>query len=78
MVGGVVERLGGLQLIVGFVVLLMVIVICFRNVPFPTLVEIRESPEFHDLMREDKAHWPRCLLWHGWLLMLSGIGSLFF
>ena len=20
----------------------------------------------------DKAHWPRCLLWHGWLPMLSG------
>ena len=37
------------------------------------LVEIRESPEFHDLMREDKAHWPRCLLWHGWLPMLSGV-----
>ena len=36
----------------------------------PPLVEIRESPEFHDLVREDKAHWPRCLLWHGWLLML--------
>ena len=29
-------------------------------------------PEFHDLMRMDKAHWPRCLLWHGWLHMLSG------
>ena len=39
---------------------------------FPPLVEIRESPEFHDLMREDKAHWPRCLLWYGWLPMLSG------
>ena len=38
----------------------------------PPLLEIRESPEFHDLMREDKAHWPRCLLWHGWLPMLSG------
>ena len=39
---------------------------------FPPLVEIRENPVFHDLMREDKAHWPRCLLWHGWLPMLSG------
>ena len=38
----------------------------------PPLVEIRESPEFHDLMSEDKAHWPRCLLWNGWLPMLSG------
>ena len=23
-------------------------------------------------MRMDKAHWPRCLLWHGWLPVLSG------
>ena len=44
------------------VVLLMVVVICFGNVPFLLFVEIRESPEFHDLMREDKVHWPRCLL----------------
>ena len=35
----------------------------------------RESPEFHDLLREDKAHWPRCLLWHGWLPMLSGVNG---
>ena len=47
-------------------------VIYFGNVPFPPLVEIRENPEFHDLMRMDKAHCPRCLLWHGWLPMLSG------
>ena len=39
---------------------------------FLPLVEIRENPEFHDLMRMDKAHWPRCLLWHGWLPLLSG------
>ena len=45
----------------------------FLECTFPPLVEIRESPEFHDLMREDKAHWPRCLLWHGWLPMLSGL-----
>ena len=25
---------------------------------FPPLVERRENPEFHDLMRMDKAHWP--------------------
>ena len=24
-------------------------------------------------MRMDKAHWPRCLLWHGCLPMLSGV-----
>ena len=45
-------------------------VICSGNVP--PLIEIRENPEFHDLVRMDKAHWPRCLLWHGWLPMLSG------
>ena len=41
-----------------------------RNVP--PLVEIRENPEFHDLMRMHKAHWPRCIQWHGWLPVLSG------
>ena len=45
----------------------------FWECTFPPLVEIRENPEFHDPMREDKAHWPRCLLWHGWLPMLSGV-----
>ena len=44
----------------------------FWECTFPPLVEIRENPEFHDPMRMDKAHWPRCLLWHGWLPMLSG------
>ena len=42
---------------------------------FPPLVEIRENPEFHDLMREDKAHWPSCLLWHGWPPILSGVNG---
>ena len=23
-------------------------------------------------MKMDKGHWPRCLLWHGWLPLLSG------
>ena len=26
-------------------------------------------------MRKDKAHWPKCLLWHGWLPMLSGVNG---
>ena len=47
----------------------------FLDCPFPPPVEICENPEFHDLMREDKAHWPRCLLWHGWLPMLSGVNG---
>ena len=44
----------------------------FWECTFPPLIEIRENPKFHDLMRMDKAHWPRCLLWHSWLPMLSG------
>ena len=61
--------------LVGFVVLLRMMVIFFWECTFPPLVEIRENPEFHPLMREDKAHWPRCLLWHGWLPMLSGVNG---
>ena len=34
----------------------------FWECTFPPLVEIRENPEFHDLMRMDKGHWPRCTL----------------
>ena len=26
-------------------------------------------------MSMDKSHWPRCLLWHGWLPLLSGTGG---
>ena len=43
--------------------------------PYPPLVEIRENPEFHDLMIMDKSQWPRCLLWHSWFPLLSGIGD---
>ena len=39
---------------------------------FPPLVDTRENPEFHDPMEMDKGHWPKCLLWHGWLPLLSG------
>ena len=31
----------------------------FWECTFPPLVEIRENPEFHDLMRLDKTRWPR-------------------
>ena len=47
----------------------------FLECTFPPLVEIRENPEFHDLMGMDKGHRPRCLLWHGWL-PLSGVNGL--
>ena len=43
----------------------------FWKCTFPPLVEIREHPELHDLLRMDKGHWPRCLLWHGWLPVLE-------
>ena len=45
----------------------------FGDCPFPPLLEIRESPEFHELMEMDKSYWPKCLLWHGWLPLLSGV-----
>ena len=44
----------------------------FWECTFRPLVEIRENPEFHDLMGMDKGHWPWCLLWHGWLPLRSG------
>ena len=47
----------------------------FGECTFPPLVEIRENPEFHDLMGMDKAHWPRCLLMHGWLPVLPGVNG---
>ena len=47
----------------------------FWECTFPPLVEIRENPEFHELMELDKTSWPRCLLWHGWLPMLSGVNG---
>ena len=47
----------------------------FWDCTFPPLVEIREHPEFHDHMEMDKTFWPRCLLWHGWLPLLSGVNG---
>ena len=36
--------------------------ICFGTVPIPPPFEIRENPEFHDVMSVDKSHCPRCLI----------------
>ena len=47
----------------------------FGDCIFPPLVEIREHPEFHDLIEIGKASWSRCLLWHDWLPLLSGING---
>ena len=53
---------------------LMVMVVIFFGweSTYPPLVEIRENPEFHHLVRMDKGHWSRSLLWQGWLPLLSG------
>ena len=37
---------------------------------FSPLQHVRELPEFAIASK-----WPRCLLWHGWLPGLSGIGQ---
>ena len=41
----------------------------FWDCPYPLLNEIREN------MRMDKSQSPGCLLWHGWLLLLSGVNG---
>ena len=43
----------------------------FWKCSYPSLVQIRENPEFHDLVQRDKSKWPWCLLWHGWLPALA-------
>ena len=50
-------------------------VICSGNVPFLLLLRFVKILTFHDLMGMDKGHWPRCLLWHGWLPKLSGVNG---
>ena len=50
----------------------MVTVIFSGLVP---ILPFRNNPEFHDLMRMDGGNWPRCLLWHGWLPLLSGVNG---
>ena len=52
------------------VVDLMVMVTCFWIVLSAICVS-SSPPEFTSLISRDKTHWPRCLLWHGWLLSLS-------
>ena len=40
----------------------------------PPLQHVRELPEFAGLMSLDRSNWPRCLLGHGWLPGLKGVG----
>ena len=53
-----------------FVVDKMVLVTCFWDCPYPTLVSLRELPA--SFISRYMTHWPRCLSWHGWLPSLSG------
>ena len=60
--------------IVDFVAKGLVMVTCFGSVPFlPSAVG--DLPEFAYLMSLNLSNCPRCLLWHGWLPGLSGIGD---
>ena len=43
----------------------------FWDCTFPPFVELRNQPEFFQLMSKDRTRWPRCLLWHGWVPGLS-------
>ena len=47
----------------------------FWECSFPPLQHVRDLPEFAFLMSLDRSNWPRCLLWHGWLPGLKGIGQ---
>ena len=41
----------------------------------PSLLHVRELPEFSTLMSFDRSKWPRCFLWHGWLPGPCGAGD---
>ena len=42
---------------------------------FHLFFELRSNPEFLPLMNRDRTHWPRCLLWRGWLPGLTSRSS---
>ena len=39
------------------------------------LQHVRDLPELATLMSLNRSNWPRCLLWHGWLPGLCGLGD---
>ena len=39
----------------------------FWDCSFPSIVHVRELPEFLPLVARGRSKWPRCLLWCGWL-----------
>ena len=60
--------------LVGFVVLLIMMVICFGIALVHLLSRFVKILNFMNSWRwMDKSCWPRCLLWHGWLPVLSGV-----
>ena len=58
-------------------VVLTVMVPFWVNVPVLVFLRSVEILNFMILMRIDKGHWPRSLLWHGWLPLLSGTNDAF-
>ena len=46
--------------------------IYFGIVHILPFVQLREHPEFTELIQMDKRHWPRCLPGHGWLPAVAG------
>ena len=63
------ERSGIVMFLVGFVVVMIMVVIFFGIALFHLLLRFEKIVNF----KMDKSCWPRCLLWHGWLPMLSGV-----
>ena len=47
----------------------------FWECTFQPLQHVRDLLEFAHLFTLDRSKWPRCLLWHGWLIDLSGISD---
>ena len=54
-----------------FVVDLTVMVTCL-GIVITQYLSFSGNPEFASVISHDNTHWPRCLLWHGCLLSLSG------
>ena len=46
----------------------------FWECTFFSILHVKELPEFVSLLSGDRINWPRCLLWHGLLPGLSGVG----
>ena len=47
----------------------------FWECTFSSLQHVRDLPGFATLRSLNRSNWPHCLLWHGWLPGLNGIGD---